>query len=193
MKFAYADPPYLGRGEYYTAYHADAKRWDDPETHRALIDRLCAEYPDGWCFSLSEKSLQLLLPMCPVGVRVCAWITASPRYAGNNVGVRRHFEPVILFGGRDTRNRAADYIVTRPEPTGEPRYRMVKSDLRSGKTFVGRKPQAFAHWVLDLLGVAAGDTVDDLFPGSGAVGIAISERLQATPQPFGLFKERTPA
>jgi hypothetical protein len=190
MRFAYADPPYLGRGEYYTAHHPDAMIWDDPATHQALIKRLQAEYPDGWAMSLSEASLRTILPMCPEGARVAAWISAKPRYAGNAVAVRRHFEPVIFVGGRphaETGNRAADYVVTAPEPTDAPRYRMVKSDLRSGKTFVGRKPQAFCRWMLDLLGVQPGDTVDDLFPGSGAVGHAIAERLKLQPEPFGMF------
>ena len=192
MKFAYADPPYLGRAEYYRAHHADAMVWNDPATHQALIDRLQAEYPDGWVLSLSEKSLRTILPMCPPSARVCAWITANARFAGNRVPVRRHFEPVILCGGRDyasTGNRAADYVVTAQEPTGEPRYRMVKHDLRSGKTFVGRKPQAFAGWMLDLLGVQRGDTVDDLFPGTGAISAAIARRLQAAPEPYGLFAQ----
>ena len=47
MRFAYADPPYLGCGALYKEHHADAMTWDDPEAHRALIGRLCDEYPDG--------------------------------------------------------------------------------------------------------------------------------------------------
>src|SRR5882672_5446493 len=46
MRFAYADPPYLGRAEYYRAHHPDAMIWDKPETHQALVCRLQAEYPD---------------------------------------------------------------------------------------------------------------------------------------------------
>ena len=182
MKFAYADPPYLGRAEYYRAHHPDAMIWNDLETHRALIERLQAEYRDGWAMSLSEKSLRQILPMCPMGARVCAWITDRPRYAGKAIPVRRHFEPVIFVGGRpyeDTGNRAADFIVTaqEPLPAGQPRYAMVKSDLRSGKTFVGRKPAAFALWILDLLGWLEGDEIDDLSPGSGAVQSAWASRM----------------
>lgn len=192
MRFAYADPPYLGRGEYYRAHHADAMAWDDPETHRQLISRLQAEYPDGWVLSLSEKSLRTILPMCPPEARVAAWITSCARFSGKPVPVRRHFEPVIFVGGRDYTaggNRTADFIITRPEPTNAPRYQMVKSDIRKGVTFVGRKPQAFARWMLDLLGAHPGDAVDDLFPGSGAVGHAIAQRLRLQPPPFGMFAE----
>jgi hypothetical protein len=179
MRFAYADPPYLGRGEYYRAHHPDAMLWNDPETHRALIARLQAEYADGWVMSLSERSLRIILPMCPVGARVGAWISENPRYAGKAIPVRKHFEPVIFYGGRpyeDTGNRAADFITTKQErlQAGQPRYTMQKSELRSGKTFVGRKPKAFALWVLCLLGWTEGDIVDDLFLGSGAVSDAWS-------------------
>ena len=37
---------------------------------------------------------------------------------------------------------------------------------------VGTKPAAFCRWVFSLLGAAPGDTLDDLFPGSGAVSRA---------------------
>lgn len=182
--FAYADPPYLGRGEYYTAYHPEALSWNDPETHRALIVRLQAEYPDGWALSLSERSLQTILPMCPPEARVAAWITDRPRFAGKAVPVRKHFEPIVFCGGRpysDTGNRAADFIVTQQErlPAGQPRYVMSKDDLRSGRTFVGRKPRAFSLWVLDLLGWIPGDAIDDLFPGTGAVQEAWQTKIGA--------------
>jgi len=181
MRFAYADPPYLGRGEYYRAHHVDAMRWNDPQTHQKLIDRLQAEFGDGWVLSLSEASLRTILPMCPVGARVGAWISDRARFAGKAVAVRKHFEPVIFMGGRqhaETGNRTADFIVTKQErlPAGQPRYAMVKSDIRAGKTFLGRKPSAFCHWVFDLLGVETGDDFEDIFPGSGAVTEAYRSR-----------------
>jgi hypothetical protein len=36
----------------------------------------------------------------------------------------------------------------------------------------GTKPAAVCAWIFGLLGAAPGDTLDDLFPGSGAVGRA---------------------
>jgi hypothetical protein len=188
MKFAYADPPYLGRGEYYRAHHPDAMAWNDPETHRALIHRLQAEYRDGWCLSLSERSLRTILPMCPPEARTAAWISDRARYAGKAVPVRKHFEPVIFCGGRDGPNRAADYIVTRqePMPPDTQRYRMDKSAIRAGSIFVGRKPAAFCSWVLDLLGYEVADELDDLFPGSGAMARALDARNKRL-EPVGLF------
>lgn len=178
MRFAYADPPYLGRAEYYRAHHPDAMIWNNPETHRRLIQRLQAEYLDGWVLSLSEKSLPVILPMCPNGVRVCAWITDRHRFAGKVIPVRKHFEPVILWGGRQGPNRTADFIITKQEKHQGERYKMDKSDIRKGKIFVGRKPKAFALWVLDLLGWRHGDEIDDLFPGSCAISQAWSEKCQ---------------
>jgi hypothetical protein len=34
---------------------------------------------------------------------------------------------------------------------------------------IGAKPAAVCRWIFDLLGAGPGDTLDDLFPGSGAV------------------------
>jgi hypothetical protein len=37
---------------------------------------------------------------------------------------------------------------------------------------IGEKPEAFAHWVFALAGLTGDDEMDDLFPGSGAIGFA---------------------
>jgi len=37
---------------------------------------------------------------------------------------------------------------------------------------IGTKPAAFCRWMFDLVGATPGDTLDDLFPGSGIVGRA---------------------
>lgn len=37
---------------------------------------------------------------------------------------------------------------------------------------IGAKPAAMCRWIFTLLGAAPGDTLDDLFPGSGAVSRA---------------------
>lgn len=194
MRFAYADPPYLGRSEYYRAHHPDAMIWDHPEAHRDLIERLQAEYPDGWALSLSERSLRTILPMCPAEARTVAWISDRPRYAGKAVPVRKHFEPVIFIGGRDGPNRTADFVITaqEPMPQGSERYVMDKSAIRSGETFVGRKPAAFCRWVLDLLGYQPGDVLDDLFPGSGVMGRVVEGLACTGHATLPLFEEATP-
>jgi hypothetical protein len=45
----------------------------------------------------------------------------------------------------------------------------------------GTKPAAFCRWVFTLLGAAPGDTLDDLFPGSGAVSRAWAAFTAADP------------
>lgn len=159
MRFAYADPPYLGCAAFYRGLHPDAMDYDDPETHRALIARLCDEFPDGWAMSLTSTTLRTILPMCPADARVGAWVKpfcsfkpgVNPAYA---------WEPVIFRGGRKR---------DRTEPTTRD-YCAVGITLKKG--LVGAKPFAFSHWIFALLGADPEDEFVDLFPGTGAVGDA---------------------
>lgn len=179
MRFAYADPPYLGQGaKHYGDLHKAASDFDSIEAHRALIDRLVSEYPDGWALSASSPSLRALLPLCPEDCRVAAWVKPFAAFKAN-VGVAYAWEPVIFRGGRKR---------DRSEPTTRD---WVAENITLQRGFPGAKPRGFCMWVMDLLHVQSGDTVDDLFPGSGAVSHAIAERLQLQPQPFGLFAETT--
>ena len=171
MKFAYADPPYLGCGRLYARHHPDAMAWDDPETHRRLIERLSDEWPDGWALSLHAPSLRTLLPMCPPDVRVAA---ACKDFAQiRPVRVQFMWEPVIWRGGRKARVAASprDWLTYNTAP---------RSGARDG--MIGGKPMAFCRWVFDLLGAERGDTLDDLFPGTGAVSLAWNERAGGPPQ-----------
>jgi hypothetical protein len=162
MRFAYADPPYLGCGALYAKHHPDALAWDDPETHRALIARLCDEYPDGWAMSASSPSLQTLLAMCPTDARVGSWVKPFCVFKPG-VPVAYAWEPVIFHGGR---RRGRDEATVRD-------WVVCKITLKRGLT--GAKPRAVCRWIFDLLGAEPGDTMDDLFPGSGAVAAAWAE------------------
>lgn len=160
MRFAYADPPYLGCGKkLYAAHHADAADFDRLDTHAALIDRLVAEYPDGWALSLHTPSLRAILPLCPDDVRVAAWVKP---FASFKPGVNPGYcwEPVIWRGGRR---------LGRDVPTVRD-YHAAPITLLRG--LPGAKPESFCRWVFDLLGAQHGDQMDDLFPGSGAVARA---------------------
>lgn len=169
MKFAYADPPYLRQGaKLYGQHHPDAAIWDDVKTHHALVEVLASEFPDGWALSLSSSSsLREILPACPRETRVAAWCKS---FCAFKKGVRPCFawEPVIFIGGRNPpvhkhappqkggkQNTPKDFLV---EPI----------TMRRGLT--GAKPEKFCHWVLDLLNVHPGDSVDDIFPGTGIMG-----------------------
>lgn len=160
MRFAYADPPYLGlAAKFYGHLHPEAAAYDRPETHQALIDRMCAEY-DGWAMSLHSPSLRTILPMCPADVRVMAWVKPFASFKPG-VGVAYAWEPVIVRGGR---KRTRDQRTVRD---------WVSENITLKRGFTGAKPTAFVWWLLEVLNVQPKDTVDDLFPGSGAVTRAL--------------------
>ncbi|MBM3992146.1 MAG: hypothetical protein FJ298_14220 [Planctomycetes bacterium] len=174
MKFAYADPPYLGCGALYAKHHPEALVWDDPATHAALVERLCAELSDGWAMSLSSPSLRTILPLCPADVRVMAWVKPFAVFKPN-VSPAYAWEPVIVRGGR----RA-----TRDEPTVRD---WCAANITVKKGLTGAKPPQFCAWVLDVLGVRDGDEVIDLFPGTGVFGRTLAGRRGAVSAPDSLF------
>jgi len=155
VRFAYADPPYLGCGEKLYG-HAE---WDDPERHRRLITFLQDTYPDGWAMSLHTPSITVLAPMLPPDVRWAAWVKP---FAAFKPGVNPAYawEPVVWRGGRKKRSRKEDTVRD---------WHSENIAMRRGVP--GAKPPAFAAWVVSLLGadVRQGDTIDDLFYGSGAM------------------------
>jgi hypothetical protein len=161
MKLAYADPPYLGCGKLYPE-HPGAHLWDDPDSHVQMMDDLERQY-DGWAYSLSSTSLQTLLPLAPGGVRVAAWTKPFAAYK-RNVRIAYTWEPVIFRPGRDSSRDGA--------PVGRDHLSQVIT-LQRGLT--GAKPPQFCRWVLDLLGYIDGDTVDDLFPGTGVMDAVLRQ------------------
>jgi hypothetical protein len=173
VKFAYADPPYLGCCDLYGHDHRSGC-WDDTETHRALVARLVAGYPDGWALSATSGSLRTILPMTPGDARVGAWVKP---FCAFKRGVRPAYawEPVIFWRGR---NPSAGHPHPPPPRGGRqttPKDFLAESiTLRKGLT--GAKPLPFCAWVLDLLGFRDGDVIDDLFPGTGAMGRAVLAR-----------------
>ncbi len=169
MKFAYCDPPYLGQSVRLYGDHPEAALYDTLDGHRALIERLCMEYPDGWAMSLSSPSLRSILPLCPADVRVLAWVKPFAAFKPN-VGVAYAWEPVIFRGGR---NRTREQDTVRD---------WLAENITLMRGFPGAKPDAFTFWIMDVLNVQPGDTMDDLFPGSGACGAAIKARMEAREQ-----------
>jgi hypothetical protein len=162
MRFAYADPPYLGCGKLYVAEHPDALLWDDPEMHRALIERLAAEFPDGWAMSLSSPSLKTILAMCPDDCRVSPWVKPFAVFKPN-VGVAYAWEPIIWRGGRAR---------TREQDTARD---WVSANIALKRGLTGAKPRDFCRWIFEALNVLPGDEFVDIFPGTGAVAAAFEE------------------
>lgn len=155
----------MGQGKRYLPFHQDALIWDDPETHRALIQRLLVEYPDGWALSASSPSLHVLLPMCPPDVRVSPWVKPFASYKPN-VNPGFVWEPVIWRGGRR---------YTRDDPTVRD-FHVENITLKKG--LPGAKPPRFASWILALLGAdfSQGDAIDDIFPGTHGMTVIFNER-----------------
>jgi hypothetical protein len=171
LRLAYADPPYPGKAWLYRGHPDYAGEVD----HAALI-RTLSTY-DGWALSTSAAALPAVLALCPRGVRVAAW------HRGERPTVSRWplnaWEPVIYHGGRPADPSRGD---------GALQARRVDSLVHGvapmttlpGRV-VGTKPAAFCGWLFDLLGALPGDSFDDLFPGSGAVGRAWEAYASAEP------------
>lgn len=195
MAFAYADPPYPGTAK---KYYGDQPTYAGEVDHAKLIgelearrlcpfknknDRQCRKLPghdgdhyepgcnfgwknfervpiDGWALSTSAAALRDLLPLCPDGARVCAWVKPHG-VSGKTFGLHNAWEPLIVVGGRRKRGGVRDWLRAMP--------------ARFGGELPGRKPIAFCAWLFDCLGMVPGDTLDDLFPGTGIVSRAWGE------------------
>jgi len=157
MRFAFADPPYIGQASKHYGNHPDYAGEVD---HAELISRLVRDYPDGWALSCSSPSLKVILPLCPDDVRVMAWVKPFASFKPG-VGVAYAWEPVIMRGGR-----ARD----RSDPTIRD---WVSANITLERGTHGAKPAEFCYWLFDVLGIERGDTLVDLYPGSGAVTKAL--------------------
>lgn len=119
MRFAYADPPYVGQAR---------RHYGCTEiNHAMLISHLVSDFPDGWALSCSSTSLRELLPLCPEDARVAAWVKP---FASFKPGVNPAYawEPVIFLGGGAqegsgrpdcTRLPVGQYHVAARNPRGE--------------------------------------------------------------------------
>ena len=176
VRAAYADPPYLGcSAKHYGSLHVEAATYDSEAAHKLLIDRLCDEF-DCWAMSLHEPSLRVLLPMCPPGVRVGAWVKPFAAFKAN-VTRAWAWEPVIFSFVR-ARQRSRDQDTWRD---------FVSAPITMRRGFPGAKPDAFCFWVFEGLNLQPDDDFADLFPGSGAVGRAWNLwRARLLPEQFSL-------
>lgn len=185
-----ADPPYLGRAAVWYGdamsesqrghnqggkaniqgpkpadHHPDAHLWDDPATHRQMVDRLVTEY-DGWAIAMAHDNLRDYLPMIPASVPVRIGIWTKPQTMPGGARVLNVYEPVIVRIPEGRRSSTGQTVF--------PRDSVTISRLNNG--FPGAKPPAWTRWVLDMLGYdPEADTVDDLFKGSGAVSAEVAQ------------------
>jgi hypothetical protein len=165
MRFAYADPPYPGLAKkYYGCSEVD---------HRELVDRLVRDYPDGWALSTSASALQAVLALCPLGVRICPFVKGSRPTAARRALCA--WEALLVYRGR-----------SRPAPVFEELTDVLVWGGRQHShpgALTGMKPAPFAEWMFRLLGAQGGDALDDLFPGSGAIGRAWELYTSPSPAP----------
>lgn len=163
MRFAYADPPYLGCAvKLYRHLHGAAAEYDSVTGHGDLIARLVAEFSDGWAMSVNTPSLKDILPLCPRECRVMSWVKPFASFKPG-VGVAYAWEPIIVCGGRRR---------TKDQPTVRD---WIAENITLKRGFTGAKPRKVVLWLMEVLNVQPGDEVVDLFPGSGAVQAALDE------------------
>ena len=175
---AYADPPYLGMGKLYADRHPQAHDWDTVERHIELIEQLEREFSDGWAMSVSTPSLATLLPLCPSDVRIAAWVKPFAAFK-RNVRIAYTWEPVIFRGGHLSSTTGAS--VGRDH---------LAESIAMMKGFPGAKPERFCFWVMDLLGWIPGDTITDLFPGTGVFGRVVDHRESSPVLEIGAYEQQ---
>ena len=165
LRFCYADPPYVGCSKMHYGKHPDYAGEVD---HAALIRRLCDKWPDGWALSCHVPSLRDLLNICHDAgaddVRVGAWVKPWAVWKPG-MSVAFAWEPVLWRGGR---KRTKQETTARDWVSANAVMRRA-NDPNQTK---GTKPDAFCRWVFSLWNAKPCDTLDDLFPGSGAVTAA---------------------
>ncbi len=159
MRFAYADPPYIGQARKHYSHDPRCAEVD----HVELLSRL-VQY-DGWALSCSSPSLAYILDIMPAAVspRIGAWVKPFASFKPN-VNPAYCWEPVLFVPGPRKRSRK--------EPTVRD-YLAANITLKKGLS--GAKPDAFSFWLFDLMGMTAEDELDDLYPGTGAVTRAWKE------------------
>lgn len=181
MKFAYADPPYLGCCNYYGHNHGDGWRpfdrkcWNDVATHAALINFLVDNYPDGWALSMGSDDIAPIAPLLPSDIHWGAWVKPFASFKpGINPGYC--WEPVAFYRGRKL-GRDVDTVKD-----------FIVESITLKKGLAGAKPFKVCLWILQMLGFDQfTDTVDDLFPGSGVMGQAVSFRLGVPAEQLSLI------
>lgn len=149
MRFAYADPPYIGCA----AKHYGDPFYDSIQNQVDLLDKINNEY-EAWAFSLHEPSLRRLLPFAPLGCRVAVWVKPFAVFK-RGVDPAYTWEPVF-------------FKTARKWDKGRPTVRdHLSCNIALKKGLVGAKPDKFWLWLFELLGATPGDEFYDVFPGTG--------------------------
>jgi len=161
MRLAYADPPYPGQSHLYR-HHPD---YGGEVDHAELAGRLWAY--DGWVLHTSSPALGVVLaavesarPAELPPARVLAWVKPFAAFKAN-IPVAYAWEPVLV--------RPARPAVVSPRSVSRD---WLAEPITLGRGLAGAKPAAVCRWLFDVLGADPADTLDDLYPGTGAVAAA---------------------
>jgi hypothetical protein len=155
MDIGYADPPYIGCAHLYKDHPDYAGEVD----HKRLIEELEYAY-DGWILhaAATPVSMAILAPLVErTGARWCSWVKGFAAFK-RNVPVAYAWEPVIIKPARKP-------VVSKRQVNRD--WIQESITLRRGLT--GAKPEAVCHWAFELVGARPEDTMQDMFPGTGAV------------------------
>jgi hypothetical protein len=167
LRFAYADPPYIGQAARHYGSGATAERGLTPDPlaaevdHAELLARL--EGFDGWALSMSAAmySLKEIAALAPDEARMAAWVKPFASFK-RGVAVAYTWEPVLF---RTRRAWSRDVATVRDHLIAP----AVVENITLQRGTSGAKPERFCLWLFDLLGMTDDDEFHDLYPGSGAV------------------------
>lgn len=182
MRIAYADPPYPGMTRFYGGDNDPFEGQVAEVDHAELVARMHAEY-HGWVLHTASTTLAEVLAVCPPpseGVRVMAWVKPFASFK-RGVLVAYAWEPVIVKPARVPKHDPENLRPTVRDWISEP------ITLKRGLT--GAKPEAVCRWAFEVVGAAPDDELDDLYPGTGAVGRA----WDAWRSQLGLFASDHPS
>jgi len=174
LRLAYADPPYPGKASIYRDHPDFAGEVD----HRELLSRL-ATY-DGWALSTSAAAVSAIAALCvaqDLEARLAIWVRPPRPHAtariltGYEAVFVRPARRVVQAGGRPVAQASPEQVARAPLLRVTDVLVGVAPRARPTlpTSVVGMKPPAFCEWVFRLLGALPGDSLDDLYPGSGIV------------------------
>jgi hypothetical protein len=153
MRIAYADPPYPGQAATHYRDHPDYAGEVD---HAELLERLERDY-DGWILHTHVPGLRLLNDLIPPDARLCVWAKTFAAFKAN-IPVAYAWEPVIVKAARTP--IVDGQIVMRD---------WISAPITLRRGLSGAKPAEVCQWAFRLAGAHRDDTLDDLYPGTGAV------------------------
>ncbi len=159
MRLGFSDPPYPGLSKRYYGNHP---MYGGEVDHAELIARMVSEFPDGWALCTSKAALRAVWLQCPEDTRLSVWNKGSR--SSVSYRERSAFEAVLLWRGRRRRMEPTEVLDDVLDWGG-------RQHSHPG-ALVGMKPAPFCEWVFRQLGAMRGDSLVDIFPGSGAVSRA---------------------